>query len=71
MESFRRLTLTEIENARPLRLKLVTVQEGDTIEKMVERMPAVDRPMERFLIINGLQPGQALKPGEQVKIVVE
>jgi predicted Zn-dependent protease len=68
--SFRRMTLEEIERARPLRIKTVTVQAGDTVERMAARM-ASDRPAERFLVLNGLASGQALVPGEQVKIVVE
>ena len=34
-------------------------------------MAITDRPLQRFLVLNGLAPGQALKPGDQVKIVVE
>ena len=34
-------------------------------------MPLVDRPLERFLILNGLNQGDALTPGEKVKIVTE
>ena len=34
-------------------------------------MAVPDRPLERFLIINGLEAGEALRPGDKVKIVVE
>jgi predicted Zn-dependent protease len=69
--TFRRMTLAEIQATKPLRLKVVSVQGGDTIERMSDRMSVADHPTERFMVINGLQAGQALKPGEQVKIVVE
>ena len=69
--SFRRMTLAEIEAARPLRLKIVTVKPGDTSEHLASRMATSDRALDRFLVLNGLQPGQALKPGDQVKLVVE
>jgi predicted Zn-dependent protease len=69
--SFRRMTLAEIEAARPLRLKIVTVKPGDAPEHLAARMATPDRALDRFLVLNGLQPGQALKPGEQVKLVVE
>ena len=69
--TFRRMTETEINQARPLRLHVVTVQHGDTPERFAGRMPLVDRPLERFLIINGLNQGDALKPGDRVKIVTE
>ncbi len=69
--SFRRMTLAEIEAARPLRLKIVTVKVGDTVEHLAARMATPDRALDRFLVLNGLQPGQPLKPGDQVKLVVE
>jgi predicted Zn-dependent protease len=69
--SFRRMTLAEIESARPFRLKVTTVRAGDTAEHLAGRMAIADRSLDRFLVINGLQPGQPLRPGEQVKLVVE
>jgi predicted Zn-dependent protease len=69
--TFRRMTQSEIDSARPLRLHVVTVTPGDTAERMASRMPLVDRPLERFLILNGLSQGDALKPGDKVKVVTE
>jgi len=71
VSTFRRLTVTEADAARPLRIKVVTVQPGDTAERMAQRMQVGDRPLERFLVLNGLQSGQSLKVGDQLKIVVE
>jgi predicted Zn-dependent protease len=71
VQTFRRLQLAEIQAARPLRLALVTIGAGDTIERLAQRMAVSDRPLERFRIINGLEPGQKLTPGDRVKIVVE
>ena len=62
---------SEVRQARPLRLHVVTVQPGDTPERFAARMPLVDRPLDRFMILNGLGSGDALKPGERVKIVTE
>lgn len=62
---------TEVNQAKPLRLHVVSVQHGDTVERMAGRMPLVDRSLERFLDINGLNHGDTLKPGEKVKIVTE
>ena len=56
--TFRRMTQSEIDQARPLRLHVVTVQPGDTAERIAGRMPLVDRPLERFLIFNGLNHGR-------------
>jgi predicted Zn-dependent protease len=71
VNSFRRMTLEEIEAARPFRLKVVTVAAGDTPERLAQRMAVGDHALERFLVLNGLEPGHALKPGDRVKIVVE
>ena len=65
------MTQSEIDSARPLRLRVVTVTPGDTAERLTARMPLVDRPLERFLILNGPNQGDPLKPGEKVKIVTE
>jgi predicted Zn-dependent protease len=34
-------------------------------------MAVVDRKLERFRVLNGLEPGDRLNPGDLVKIVVE
>ena len=69
--TFRRMSLAEIEGAKPLRLQVVTVRPGDTVEKLASRMAVADRPLERFRVLNGLEPGERLKSGSEVKIVVE
>ena len=69
--TFRQLTQTEAKQAKPLRLKIVTVKAGDTIEGLARRMAMIDRQVERFRVLNGLEPGDRLKVGEPVKIVVE
>ncbi len=71
VNSFRRLTLNEIQAARPLRVKVVSVKPGDTVESMARRMQGVDRPLERFRIINGLDQRASLRPNDRVKIVVD
>jgi predicted Zn-dependent protease len=69
--TFRRMSLAEIEQAKPLHLMVATVAPGDTVEKMASRMAVTDRAIERFRVLNGLEPGDKLKPGSEVKIVVE
>jgi predicted Zn-dependent protease len=71
IDSFRRLSLAEISSAKPLRLKIVTVRAGDTVETLARRMALIDRQVERFRVLNGLEPHDRVKPGDQVKIVVE
>ncbi len=71
VNTFRRMSLAEIEQAKPLRLKIVKVATGDTVEKLAARMAVADRAADRFRVLNGLEPGDRLKPGSEVKIVVE
>jgi predicted Zn-dependent protease len=71
INSFRRLSLAEISAAKPLRIRLVTVQPGDTVEKLATQMALIDRQAERFRVLNGLEPGEQPKAGERVKVVVE
>jgi len=47
------------------------VRAGDTVERLASRMALIDRQVERFRVLNGLEPGDRVKAGEQVKIVVE
>ena len=65
------MTIAETEQAKPLRLRIVTVAPGDTVEKLASKMAAADRAVERFRVLNGLDAGDTLKPGSQMKIVVE
>jgi predicted Zn-dependent protease len=47
------------------------VAPGDTVDKLASRMAIADHAVERFRVINGLDAGDRLKPGSEVKIVVE
>jgi predicted Zn-dependent protease len=69
--TFRRMSLAEIEQAKPLHLKVVTVAPSDTVEKLASRMTVADHAVERFRVLNGLEAGDRVKPGSEVKIVVE
>jgi predicted Zn-dependent protease len=71
VNSFRQLTLEEIQAARPLRIKVITVQPGDTVESLAHRMSGVDHPTERFRVINGLDARAQIKVRDRVKIVVD
>ncbi len=71
VNSFRRLTLAEIQAARPLRIKVITAQPGDTVESLANRMASIDRPVERFRILNGLDGKANVKVRDRIKIVVD
>ncbi|MBV8926725.1 MAG: M48 family metalloprotease [Bradyrhizobium sp.] len=71
VNSFRKLTLDEIQQARPLRIKVITVQPGDTVESLSHRMAGVDHPVERFRVLNGLDTKAQVKVRDRIKIVVD
>lgn len=70
LHSVRQVQPEEARRIRPLKLQVVTAREGDTAQSLAGQMP-VDRPLERFLLLNGLDRNGPLKPGERYKIVVE
>jgi predicted Zn-dependent protease len=71
VRTFRRMTLAEIEAAKPLRIRVVTVGQGDTVERLASRMAVQEKQVERFRVLNGLAPNARVNPGDRVKIVME
>ncbi len=70
--SFRRLTPQQAAALQPLRIRIVTVQPGDSIASLSARMHGVERPQDLFLILNDIKPDAGLPAvGEKVKIVAE
>ncbi len=65
ISTFRRMSLQESEQVHPLRLKIVTVGANDTVESLARRMATADHPLERFRVLNGLGPQDAVKPGDE------
>ena len=56
---------------KPLRIGLVAAKTGDTSASVSTRMVVPDKPLETFELLNGLENGDMLKPGERYKLVVE
>jgi predicted Zn-dependent protease len=71
MMTFHRISPEEAAAARPLRIEIVTAGPGDTAEKLGGNMPVPERPVDTFLLLNGLERASDVKPGERYKIVVE
>jgi predicted Zn-dependent protease len=67
--SFRRMSLKESRQTKPLHIKIVTVGAHDTPATMARRMAEIDHALERFRVLNGLGQHGQLKPGAHVKIV--
>ncbi len=70
LNSVRQVQPEEARRIRPLKLQIVTAQRGDTAQSLASRMP-IDRALDRFLLLNGLDRNGPLKPGQRYKIVVE
>ncbi|HMN86085.1 MAG TPA: M48 family metalloprotease [Bauldia sp.] len=69
--TFRMLDPATLAKLKPLRIRVVTVAPGDTVDSLSRRMRSVDRPQQLFRIINGLADGTAPQPGTKVKIVAD
>ena len=69
--SFRALSATDAAKLKPLRIRAVTVQPGDTVQTLAARMPYPDFRVERFRAINGLEPRETLTTGTRVKLISE
>jgi predicted Zn-dependent protease len=54
-----------------LRLRIVKVAPGDTVDKLASRMAVADRQVDQFRALNGIGAGDRLKAGSEVKMVVE
>jgi predicted Zn-dependent protease len=67
--TFRRMSLKESNEVKPLRLKAVTVGKNDTVASLAHRMQVNDHALDRFRLLNGLGAHDRVKPGELVKLV--
>ncbi|MBA3405278.1 MAG: M48 family metalloprotease [Gemmatimonadaceae bacterium] len=70
VDSFRRLTSQEAAAIRPRVIDVVTVQRGDTVQSLAQRMAYRDFKVDRFRSLNGLVANASLIPGQKVKLVV-
>ena len=70
VNSLRRISPAEAAAIRPRVIDVVTVQRGDTVHSLANRMAYRDFRLERFLSLNGLAGNSPLLPGQKVKLVV-
>lgn len=69
--SFQQMSPSEVSRIKPFRLRTVTASASDTAQSLAGQMAADDKPMEQFLILNGLDRGAAIKPGQRYKLIAE
>jgi predicted Zn-dependent protease len=71
VDSFRVLSLAEAAAITPRRIEIVTVAPGQGVDDLAQRMAVDALPREQFEVLNGLAPGQTLRPGTKVKLVAD
>jgi predicted Zn-dependent protease len=71
VQTFRRLGWEETLDVRGLRISIVTAAAEDTPDSLAARMVVPNRPLEYFLLLNGLETRDRLVPGERYKLVTE
>lgn len=69
-QSMRRISQSEAQSVVPLRLQVVTVARGDTVQSLARRMAYDTAQEERFRVLNALASGDTVTPGQKVKLVV-
>jgi predicted Zn-dependent protease len=69
VDSFRRLSADEAAAIQARRVQVVTVQAGQEAADFARRMAVDALPREQFELLNGLDPGGRLTPGQKVKLV--
>ena len=67
--SFRLISAEEAATLRPRVIRTIVAQPGDTLESLAALM-AGDNKLAHLLALNGRQPGQRVRPGEPLKVVV-
>ena len=67
--SFRVLTREEAARIHALRLLVVPVQRGDTVQTLAKTLPYERYNEAWFRMLNALKPGEALKAGQRIKVV--
>ncbi len=69
--SFRALSQSEAARLQPMRIKIIPARRGDTVESLAANMPFADYQVGRLATLNGLPQNAVLKPGTQLKLVVQ
>lgn len=67
--SFKVLSSAERNGLQPNRVRVATIKNGDTVASLAKKMVVADNAVDRFCLLNGVQPDDPLTPGWKVKIV--
>jgi predicted Zn-dependent protease len=67
--SFRQISASEASGFKAKRIRIVTVQPGDTVESLANRMAVDEAKLDWFRVLNRFNGSQQLQAGQLVKIV--
>ena len=70
VNSLRKITPAEAAAIRPRIIHVVTVEAGDTLQSLANRMAYRDFKLDRFLALNNLSANSRLVPGQKMKLVI-
>jgi predicted Zn-dependent protease len=70
LDSFRLINGQDSALASPEKIRIVEAANGDTAETLAARMAFLPQSLDQFLILNGLERGAALVPGQRYKVVL-
>jgi len=68
--SIRRLTDAETNELKPLRIRLISVSQGDSVASLARHMPLGKFNEQWFRVLNGLTDDISLRTGQRVKVVI-
>jgi predicted Zn-dependent protease len=69
--SFKKVAAAEAETWQPRRIRLHKVTASDTVESLAARLPFDRFKVDHFRTLNGFGPGEPLKVGQTVKLILE
>jgi predicted Zn-dependent protease len=67
--SMRRIDAAQAAAVKPRKLVVVAAKKGDTVQSLGARMAYTDAPLDRFLVLNGLNANSKIVVGQRVKLV--
>lgn len=68
---FELLSPEQAARYQPYRIAIRVAGPDSTAASLAYDMPYTDRPLYRFRVLNGLQRGQRLRPGQRYKLVID
>jgi predicted Zn-dependent protease len=67
--SFRTIGEAEAEKLQPLRIRIVSAGNTDSLFNLASQSGFTDHAVKRFAVINDLDPGASIEPGRIVKLI--